>query len=406
MDDFADNEAFGGDVDADNIEESAKSTTFKAWHRPRKHWVRSKQWWSAINDLRNEAAHKSAESFNLLTLPGGELLDVRYFHSRLQGVDDDSSVRRLRLVGFVNNPEEFEKAQRNLPLLGISDCESKEALIKRDDIDNLVHNNGVALKAVKDRGPFEIVNLDYCNSLAPPGNSSRVESIFQLLRYQIGYQTKPWLFMITTRTAKGAVCEDFFEKLMRVVEDNVSSYPEFLEEFFDNYPDAVGGIDGVGYNPYLKSVEDIGECYSDFFVLGFLKWVTQYAVKHQTKVKLKSVVRYDVERDDSNYDMFSLVLRLEKVGLIGDDPANVVQLPAHDGGIEPEWVFASRFIRKVRETKVVEEIIFGDEGRYKAISNDLADLLARCDKCIDTFWDQVCRPEIEVQGWDLDEIKA
>lgn len=405
MDEFADSDAFGGDVDADKIEEAVKSTSFEAWHRPRKHWIRSKQWWAAIDSLRKDPAHEQASYFNVLTLPGGELLDVRYFDSKLKVDDSDTCVKKLRLVGFVNNPKDYEEAQRNLPLLGISNPDSKDALIRNDTIDNL-SNNGVVNKAFRNRGPFEVVNLDYCNSVAPPGTNSRVASIFQILRYQFNYQAKPWVFMFTTRTAKGTVSEDFFSKVFSIVKENVDKSNEFLDQFFDHYMDSLDGVDDDGGCPALKDIEDCDHHYSEFFVLGFLKWITSSALGSSVKVKLTSVVRYDVEGDEADGDMFSLVLRFEKVGLRGDDPRKLVKIPDDEGGIESEGVVASRFVKKIKQSKRVETILFGEQESYRKISRDLASFLEQCGKCVDTFWEDVCRPEVESQGWDLDQIKA
>ncbi|WP_425488685.1 PP_RS20740 family protein [Marinobacter oulmenensis] len=404
MDEFADSEAFGGDVDADKIEEVVKSTTFEAWHRPRKHWIRSKQWWAAIDSLRKDPAHEQSSYFNVLTLPGGELLDVRYFHSKLKLDDEKTNVKKLRLVGFINNTKDYEEAQRNLPLLGISQPESKDALIQNDTIDNL-SENGVVNRAFRNRGPFEVVNLDYCNSVAPPGVKSRVASIFQILRYQFSYQAKPWVFMFTTRTTRGAVSEDFFGEVFDIIKDNVEKSDDFLNQFFDHYMDSLDGLDD-GNTLELKSINECEHHYSEFFILGFLKWIASSAIDSSVKVKLTSVVRYDVEGDQADSDMFSLVLRFEKVGLRGEDPRNLVRIPDDEGGIEPEGLVASRFVRKVKESKKVENMLFGEQESYRSISKDLAAFLDQCGKCIDTFWEDVCRPEVESKGWDLEQIKA
>lgn len=405
MDDFADDEVFGGDIDADQIGEKPRSTEFTPWHRPRKHWIRSKQWWSEVNNLRKDPAHRLDSYFNVLSLPGGELLDIRYFYSQLAASDDESNVKKLRLVGFVNNHDDFVEAQRNLPLIGISSPESNEALIKPDNIDDLA-NNSVVFRTFKNRGPFAVVNLDYCNSIAPPGNENRIASIFQILRYQYEYQPKPWVFMFTTRTAKGAVCENFFRRVFAIINKNITDSEQFTDKFFDHFSECMS-VHNEGEDEFsLKPQEECEDYFSQLFVLGFLKWVITSAVERGVKIKLKSVVRYDVEGDDADFDMFSLVLWFQKVGLRGEDRQGIVNVDDDDGGVEAEEVIASRFVSKLKRVKSVEDMLFTDSQSYKAVASDLADFLEECGKCVHTFWDEVCRPEVEGRGWSIDDIRA
>src|SRR5260221_8832642 len=71
---------------------------FFAWHRPRKQFVREKQWCLQIGMLLDDAAGLSFDN-NTLTycgLPGSDLLDLRCFHD----VICIPRSLKLRFLGF------------------------------------------------------------------------------------------------------------------------------------------------------------------------------------------------------------------------------------------------------------------------------------------------------------------
>lgn len=401
MDEFANAEVFGI-VDSD---ETPRDTHFDAWHRPRKHWIRSKQWWKALDGLRKDRNHQDSSCFNMLSLPGGELLDVRYFYSMIESDDDQSTnVKKLRLTGFVNNPSDHERAQRNLPLIGIASSAAGDSVIKHDDIDNL-SKGGVLKKTFENMGPFEVINLDYCNSIAPAGKRDRVDSVYQIINYQCQHQSKPWLFMFTTRTSQGSVSHDFFHNAHGLINDILSGSSEYSSRFLECYEDCLEKEDMFGENIHLKKPSDCEGHFSELFVVGFLTWVLSNARIHGVKVKLESAVRYDVEGDEAENDMFSIVLKFEKLGKVQEDPTGIANVQADDFGLEPQGVLASRVIPKVKRTKTVESILFSNPERYREVAQDLASLLEECGKCMTTFWDEFCRSEIEAQGWSVGQIR-
>ncbi|MEL7893655.1 PP_RS20740 family protein [Vreelandella neptunia] len=403
MDEFANAEVFGI-VDEQT---TPKDTHFDAWHRPRKHWIRSKQWWNALDELRKDRSHLYSNSFNILTLPGGELLDIRYFYQQLRkNKSSTANVERLRLTGFVNNLADYERAQRNLPLLGISDTSTGDSVIKHDNIDNL-SRDGVLKKTFEDMGPFELINLDYCNSIAPSGNNNRIESIYKIVTHQCQHQSKPWLLMFTTRTTKGSVSNTFFSSAEELISNLLIESEDFLESFSNHYSDCLEITQQNLFHEAakLKLKEEYSSQFSEIFVVGLLAWLLSTAREHGVKVKLTSVVRYDVEGDKAESDMFSLVLRFEKIGRINADPTGIANVENSDFGLENRGKIASRVVSKVKKAKAVESILFSNPEIYREISQDLSIFLEECGKCMTTFWEEVCREEVEKNGWTLEQVK-
>ena len=405
MDDyFEDDSVFGGDVDADtDLEEKPRDTDFYSWHRPRKQWIRAKQWWNEIDNLRREDSYQGYSRLNMLSLTGGELLDFRYFLSKLQTSDVDhenpSYASHLRLVSFISDAKDFDLANKNLPLTGISESAQRETIIKLDNLDK-VADRSLAYRNMLNHGPYSIVNLDYCNSIAPPSGGTRFNSIYQILTAQFNTQSQPWLLMITTRTSANSICSEIVEKLLGIVDKNIINSDDFQSEFMDWFPDF---LDDSEFR--LKHPSDTDERFSTLFALGFIKWITGLAVDiHSFDVKLKSIVRYQIDGEDADADMFSIVIRFRKKYFIDGDPNQLVQAEDQKPDNWSEAEVTSRFVKKISCTKKLEEILQQDRDEYYKLSCELAALLEECGKCMDTFWEEVFRSEAENLGWSYESF--
>ncbi len=101
-------EEAGADLVRDSLDERLPPTPepaaqkpFQPWHKPRKQFIRLRQWCDEVKALLAEltkARGAAPASLSYLTLPGDELLDVRVLHD----VCGAQSVR-LRYLGF-NTP--------------------------------------------------------------------------------------------------------------------------------------------------------------------------------------------------------------------------------------------------------------------------------------------------------------
>jgi|GEM_PF-4246415 len=405
MDDFFDDDSFfGGNIDADrDLGEEPKDTQFYSWHRPRKQWIRSKQWWGEIDLLRKEKDYEGYSSLNMLSLTGGELLDFRYFLSKLQAsnIDDECSnyASHLRLVSFISDSNDFELANKNLPFIGISEDAQRETIIRPDNLDK-VADRGLAYNNMVKYGPYSVINLDYCSSIAPPSPGSRFNSIYQILTAQFNTQSRPWLLMVTTRTSATSICGDIANQLFDIVDNNIAESIDFQSEFMDWFSDFLEES-----NFRLKYPNEKDEKYSTILALGFIKWMTGIAVEtHSFDVKLRSIVRYQIDGEDADSDMFSIVIRFKKKYFTDGDPNNLVQAEEERPADWNEASVASRFVKKISNAKKVEEILQQDREAYYDLSCELASLLEECGKCTDTFWRNVFRSEVEKLGWDYESF--
>ncbi len=78
---------------------------------------------------------------------------------------------------------------------------SADALILPDRLEDLAVEASQAASQLRQRPPFEVINIDACDHLAyrPPGRAHNTFDAMQaLLRHQMGSRA-PWLLFITTR---------------------------------------------------------------------------------------------------------------------------------------------------------------------------------------------------------------
>src|SRR5258706_14178098 len=86
--------------------ETKARTDFKAWHKPRKHYVRLKQWCEETRKYIKRSDHSFSDELRYLGMPGEDLLDIRV----LKGVCEKAKIN-LRYLGFDSS---LTSAQLNL----------------------------------------------------------------------------------------------------------------------------------------------------------------------------------------------------------------------------------------------------------------------------------------------------
>jgi hypothetical protein len=238
---------------------------FKPWHRIRKQYIREKQWNPAIKyiaqrflkrDLDTRETHWTDEAggegtvpesirverpLRCFLLPGDELLDVRSMWRYLQ-----SEGCYLRYLGFnksVQNVERrrqvdvAESALSQLPRM----C--KESRVTADNLQDLGRSESQAYRVFREYGPYDVVNLDLCDSLLPRGvaneTSGNYAAIHQIVRYQLENQKGPWLLFATTQVDRRTASQSEINPLAIPTRQNCDTHSEFAQALLSIIPGAV-----------------------------------------------------------------------------------------------------------------------------------------------------------------------
>jgi hypothetical protein len=184
-----------------------RKTSFKPWHHPVKQVVRARQW-AALTKRLIEEREEASDKLRYFTLPGPDLLDVRV----LADVCFPLNVK-IEYFGFdvaaETAPEAGAQAQSAAPgpwitaesALRHSGRISADAIILPDRLEDLAVEASQAANQLRQRRPFDVINIDACDHLAYKPNGrphNTFDALHCLLKHQISRRT-PWLLFVTTR---------------------------------------------------------------------------------------------------------------------------------------------------------------------------------------------------------------
>ncbi|MCK5932923.1 MAG: hypothetical protein KAG89_12215 [Fulvimarina manganoxydans] len=357
-----------------------RKTAYKPWHHPVKQIVRKRQWAALTRRLLNDRADASAK-LRYFTLPGPDLLDVRVLSEICHplgvqieyfGFDvaaearPDAGDEPAQVGGWINAESALRQSGRI----------SSDALILPDRLEDLAVEASQAASQLRQRPPFDVINIDACDHLAyrPPGRARNTfDALGALLEHQMGSRT-PWLLFITTRAEPSLLGEPQLA-FQQAISQNLQAAKGFgqkLAETLEAEEAKLGSaIAGAWNTPGFKFLK--------LYSVGLAKFLLQFFHSQPNvpaNVELASCYAYRVHSEEP--DMLALAFRV-----IPDRPR--VYAPGVGGALmvpnlEPERAerVATRAARlqdldKALEDEpdVREEAISGTESLLFAANYDL-----------------------------------
>lgn len=354
----------------DHTFDSVEPKEFKPWHKPRKQFVRRKQWAKLTKKLFDDRSDDTP--FKYLSLPGIDLLDIRYMHQKIchrQG-------RGLRFLGFNNEAQKGNSAdiQLNISLDEVRQLSNIDSLsdVVRDDFRMIADEKSLAWKRADSLGPFDVANIDLCDGLASdiPGSTDR-ETIYRALERLLSIQARnnnPWLMFITTRIGRRLFDPEAENKILKIYRTHARECEDFRSVCKELMTDNPIGI-------------DISTCIDhDYFrlmVLALAKWLSSLIRAHvpPPKVELVSVLGYQIDPRASCEDMVSFAIRSNPTSSRVDDPLNPT--PAVQQNPKIDCTSALQIARRVTKLKNVDDILIGDSNLEQRLITETKDLLHR-----------------------------
>lgn len=335
---------------------------FKPWHRPRKHFVRSRQWGEQLSRLITEFR---LSEVRYLGLPGSDLLDIRAFHDGLP------LEIKLRYLGFstLKNDDDPVALQTSVAEVNRLPQIHEESNVLTDDIREIARQDSVASERMRKHGPYDIVNLDLCDSIfgessvVPLGSVplySAIDAMFRLQRQR----HSPWLLLITSRVDRGLIDESVALKLSTRLLENVDGCDGFLA----NLRDVVSSFSPTDGGELDCSDEE----WCTLFSALLLKWLLGLAIQCDAKLELRSAMSYSVKGSEHD-DLLSIALRITPVAQ-ALDPAGIA--PASNPPID-ECLLANRSVRRLAALLRVDEVLSSDEDLLSDVISEAADLMER-----------------------------
>ena len=281
------------------------SKEFKPWHKPRKQFVRRKQWLALLEHLYENRG--SRDPLCYLGLPGTDLIDLRYLYEQLCRKNE----RPLRFLGFNTEaqPDSPAQVELNISLDEVSRLPNvdEQSVVLPDDFRRIGNPNSIAWDRTLQLGPFDVVNIDLCDGLAsdPPQNDGSIYTALAQLMALQARNSNPWLLLITTRIGRGMFNADAEQQLIGRFRENVANcegFAEVCKELLES--------DAESIDPATCSEADL----LILMIAAIGKWLsTLVQVQGRSRVQLASTQGYRIDPDAPREDLVSFALRFDPV---------------------------------------------------------------------------------------------
>jgi len=185
------------------------------WNRePLKHYVRRVGWESVVLAfLTKLRACGVTRPWKYLTFPGPDALDIGLFYQkRLLDVTPDGKLS-VAICDRENADKVALRLQKFGGVLASSEKELQDALIDPHNV-------------LVQEFPFDVINLDFCNSLIRP-NRNNLKALDQVFALQRG---QGFLLLLTSRPDQNQRDEH-----LEILADNLRNEPEFQEAYTGKY---------------------------------------------------------------------------------------------------------------------------------------------------------------------------
>lgn len=370
---------------------------FKPWHRVRKQFIRERQWnheicfW-AKRYLRREVTRP----VRCLVLPGEDLLDVRCLWRGLQNEGCE-----LRFLGFNNSAI----AQDRRRLLDVAEnavtqlskiC--KDSHVISDAFQSIAKKTTQAFQSLRNYGPFDVVNLDLCDSLIPRGKPGEMEAnysaLLQLLCFQLERQRTPWLLFATTQVDRESANQPEINKLAQPLRENCNQHGNFAEALEKLVPRAA--FESAGHALDISGL-DVNQL-TNLFGVMLGKWLMRPLAQSSPRcsVKLLPSYRYTI-RPDTNVAMLSVGFLITPHFAPPVDATGLSNLKTNVREFPDELESAIDLVAVAKGIKDVDGILAADTQLKDALTNSSADLLAEASYDRDEYLRWVADGEREAK---------
>lgn len=332
---------------------------FMPWHRPRKQYVRKYQWNREIEYLIRDLKLDNKE-FRYLTLPGSDLLDIRYIHD----VNCKPKNVILKYLGFntAASPADDEQSSLNSAEFSVKKLSGihGDSEVYPGDIRDIGDKKKLPYSRVQRVGHFHAINFDLCGGFAGKENSGGMPNYFAAVRALLELQrntTEDFLFFLTTRMDSANITQEASLKLAEMVSqihDGCEPYRNAIENGWNLHE-----VDSE-WSSRSSHLEG-----NEHFILGLTQWIISQAVGFHLEPVIKSFMSYRVDTLQGQDDLVSVAIRFRPKPYQEPDPAGLatpVNLPPdvqttmcrYSGGVPPK--VSSRF--KVDEILLEEAKIY------------------------------------------------
>lgn len=342
---------------------------FQPWHRPRKHYVREHQWLREIAFLTRDLGLQN-QVLRYLTLPGDDLLDIRYLHDALcvpQRI-------RLRYLGFnkAAAPDDVSQHDLNSSIFPVNRLQyvDHESLVIPLDIREVGDPTSQSWHALRKEGAFHAINLDLCGGFAGLQSADGVPSYFKALDWILNVQgsaSHDCLLFITTRIDEDSVSENAHSAFHKLIDEVI--------ELCDNYQAKL--VEDWKLSPPINANQVLAQLGPNcHFLFGFVQWVIERSIQHGLKATVRGLMSY--KTGDTNApvdDIVSVGIKFSPRPVLPPDLSGLSESAVNVTPEERLCQQSANVPMRVRKCARVDEILKTDREVFNACLAKSTDLL-------------------------------
>ena len=266
-----------------------KKKEFQPWHKPRKQYIRKSQWDKETKELIGMIDFRDNRPLKYLGLPGDDMFDIRALSKIC--LENNLLLKYLGFNSTSNNTRSSELTISENEMINISNVHMDSKTIV-DFIQRVANKESKAYASMINMGPFDIINLDLCTSVAQmaeahnTGDYRHFDAIYRILNYQTKTRLQPWLLFLTTRGDKACVNQEDLEKLWTCLQTNLKTNNNFREK--------LETLMGCSLSD-CQSLDDVElEVYKfvQLFSVGVGKWLLKTMMSAEPKCSVKMLDSY------------------------------------------------------------------------------------------------------------------
>jgi hypothetical protein len=345
------------------------SRNFEPWHRPRKQYVRRCQWAKEIKDLVRDLELEEGDVLRYLTLPGKDLLDIRYLADTICA----QSKILLKYLGFntAAAPSNSEQSELNANEFSIKrrDDIHPESQVFSGDFRKVGDVKSDSWRRACCLEPFHVINLDLCGGFAGREKSDGIPNYFTALQALLQSQAKAqqdFLLFITSRMDDANIDQKKQEILNDVVQQ--------IHKACSGYSSAFAAAwNTSGNDAQLPITETVGT--AEAFMLGLTQWIVSQGIPEGLQAKVKSFMTYRTGLELADDNIVSLAIRFKPNPVIRPDPGRLVKT-TDSQSFEYRTCEQSAIIpTKVKDCVRIDCILQNQTAEFNQCFNESAELL-------------------------------
>ena len=349
------------------------------WHRPRKQLVRERQWLALSRGLiQKERGGPGLPEPSIgkpevryLTLPGTDYLDVRQLADVCHELDC-----RLTSTGFQSggegNPLVARAQMREKSLIDAGYINDSSHTYPRR-FEEIAHATSSAYRDLRSRGPFHIVNIDACGSIAPPSadHAQRIiDALYRTVELQLELKTGRWLLLVTADAQPDSIAKATLNRLC----DAIFSNAEQSEDFRCRAGDLFGTPELDIRTAVERAAQSVGEGFLRLFSLGIAKWLLALAREGQWDMKTHRPYCYStLPRSDETPSMACLAFEFLPPAPGLSDPLAVTR--AQPRSMADREDMSLRAAHLIGQMENADSRLSGDESLRIRMTDNLRRLL-------------------------------